>query len=110
MQSTLIAFKGDHEAARSVGDTNQDSIEALLEKSHLSARDVPEPVLSFSRGGLVPMLSPCVLPLVPIVLLARRYRSTGWGRLQPSQRDWPCLLLQSSACSSPSSASRNWTR
>ena len=33
MQSTLIAFKGDHESARSVGDTNQDSIEALLEKA-----------------------------------------------------------------------------
>jgi thioredoxin 1 len=32
MQSTLIAFKGDHESARSVGDTNQDSIEALLER------------------------------------------------------------------------------
>ena len=33
MQSTLIAFKGDHETARSVGDTNQDSIEALLQKA-----------------------------------------------------------------------------
>ena len=32
-QSTLIAFKGHHETARSVGDTNQDSIEALLEKA-----------------------------------------------------------------------------
>lgn len=33
MQSTLIAFKGDHETARSVGDTNLDSIGALLEKA-----------------------------------------------------------------------------
>jgi thioredoxin 1 len=33
MQSTLIAFKGDHETARSVGDTNKDSIEALLQKA-----------------------------------------------------------------------------
>ena len=33
MQSTLIAFQGNHEAARSVGDTNQDSIKALLEKA-----------------------------------------------------------------------------
>jgi thioredoxin 1 len=32
MQSTLITFKGDHETARSVGDTNPDSIGALLEK------------------------------------------------------------------------------
>lgn len=33
MQSTLIAFKGDKEAARSVGDTNRASIAALLDKS-----------------------------------------------------------------------------
>jgi thiol-disulfide isomerase/thioredoxin len=33
MQSTLITFKGDRETARSVGDTNQDSIGALLEKA-----------------------------------------------------------------------------
>jgi thioredoxin len=33
MQSTLIAFKGDKEAARSVGDTKRDSIYALVEKS-----------------------------------------------------------------------------
>jgi hypothetical protein len=33
MQSTLITFKGDHETARSVGDTNPDSIGALLEKA-----------------------------------------------------------------------------
>ncbi len=32
-QSTLIAFKGHHETARSVGDTNQDSVKALLEKA-----------------------------------------------------------------------------
>ncbi len=33
MQSTLITFKGNRETARSVGDTNQDSIGALLEKA-----------------------------------------------------------------------------
>jgi thioredoxin 1 len=33
MQSTLITFKGDRETARSVGDTNPDSIEALLDKA-----------------------------------------------------------------------------
>ena len=33
MQSTLIAFKGSREVARSVGDTNASSIKALLEKS-----------------------------------------------------------------------------
>lgn len=33
MQSTLIAFKGDHETARSVGDTNPGSIGALLQKA-----------------------------------------------------------------------------
>ena len=33
MQSTLITFKGDRETGRSVGDTNADSIGALLEKA-----------------------------------------------------------------------------
>jgi len=32
-QSTLIAFKGQTEVGRSVGDTNQDSIAALLKSS-----------------------------------------------------------------------------
>ena len=32
MQSTLIAFKGDKEGGRSVGDTNRASIAALLNK------------------------------------------------------------------------------
>lgn len=31
MQSTLIAFKGEAETGRSVGDTNADSIKALVE-------------------------------------------------------------------------------
>ena len=33
MQSTLIAFKGEHETGRSVGDTDQASIAALLNKT-----------------------------------------------------------------------------
>jgi thiol-disulfide isomerase/thioredoxin len=33
MQSTLIVFKGGKEAGRSVGDTNPDSIAALLDKA-----------------------------------------------------------------------------
>ena len=33
MQSTLIAFKGSHEAGRSVGDTKRESISALLNKT-----------------------------------------------------------------------------
>ena len=33
MQSTLIAFKGRQEEARSVGDTNRESIAALLNKA-----------------------------------------------------------------------------
>ena len=33
MQSTLIVFKGSAEQGRSVGDTNQGSISALLDKS-----------------------------------------------------------------------------
>jgi thioredoxin 1 len=33
MQSTLIAFKGDKEEGRSVGDTNRTSIAALLSKT-----------------------------------------------------------------------------
>jgi thioredoxin 1 len=32
MQSTLISFKGDREQGRSVGDSNRDSIAALLNK------------------------------------------------------------------------------
>ncbi len=33
MQSTLVVFKGEVEAGRSVGDTNADSIAALLSKT-----------------------------------------------------------------------------
>jgi thioredoxin 1 len=33
MQSTLIVFKGGRETGRSVGDTNPDSIAALLDKA-----------------------------------------------------------------------------
>ena len=33
MPSTLIAFKGEHETGRSVGDTNHSSIAALLNKT-----------------------------------------------------------------------------
>jgi thioredoxin 1 len=33
MQSTLIAFKGEHETGRSVGDTDRASIAALLSKT-----------------------------------------------------------------------------
>jgi thiol-disulfide isomerase/thioredoxin len=33
MQSTLIAFKGQHESGRSVGDTDRASIAALLNKT-----------------------------------------------------------------------------
>ena len=33
MQSTLIAFKGDHETGRSVGDTDRASIAVLLNKT-----------------------------------------------------------------------------
>ena len=33
MQSTLIVFKGTAEQGRSVGDTKEASIEALLDKS-----------------------------------------------------------------------------
>ena len=33
MQSTLIAFKGSREEARSVGDTNRESIAALMNKA-----------------------------------------------------------------------------
>jgi thioredoxin 1 len=33
MQSTLIVFKGGKETGRSVGDTNPDSIAALLDKA-----------------------------------------------------------------------------
>ena len=38
VQSTLIAFKGEKETGRSVGDTNRSSIAALLSKTSLNGR------------------------------------------------------------------------
>ena len=38
VQSTLIAFKGEKETGRSVGDTNRSSIAALLSKNSLNGR------------------------------------------------------------------------
>ena len=34
MQSTMIAFKGKTEVGRSVGDTQRDSLDALMKKAH----------------------------------------------------------------------------
>jgi thioredoxin 1 len=33
MQSTLVAFKGDKEVGRSVGDTTPDGLEGLIKKT-----------------------------------------------------------------------------
>ena len=68
VQSTLITFKGVAETARSVGDTNAASIAALLTKpSGARAMTLATAGLAF-LAGLLSVLSPCVLPLVPIVL------------------------------------------
>lgn len=73
VQSTLIAFRGRIETGRSVGESDPAEIEALLLRS---PRDAPPPVgRLLSAGsyvlailaGILATLSPCVLPLLPIV-------------------------------------------
>jgi cytochrome c-type biogenesis protein len=71
--STLILFKGKTEIARLTGQTDPKVIEAFLEGVSSHPRGVS---LSFTNAllallaGIVSILSPCVLPLLPIVLVA----------------------------------------
>jgi cytochrome c-type biogenesis protein len=67
MQSTLITFKGNREVGRSVGETNANAIKKLLDTTIWLTAMLAG--LSFSFiAGILSTLSPCVLPLVPIVL------------------------------------------
>ena len=66
-QSTLIVFKGKQEAGRSTGDTNAGSIDALVEQGDLNHRRMGGIGLAL-LAGILSTLSPCVLPLMPIVL------------------------------------------
>ena len=94
MQSTLITYKGAVETSRSVGDTDPASIASQLDKVDLSRVDesLAASGLAF-LAGLLSVLSPCVLPLVPIVLGSAASRTqarpggAGGGRHLVLRRD-----------------------
>ena len=76
-QGTLIVFRGRREIGRSLGDTDQAAIRALLIGAGASAPPDARAERLFSAGGwlllallagLLSSLSPCVLPLLPIVV------------------------------------------
>jgi cytochrome c-type biogenesis protein len=73
-QGTLIVFRGHREIGRSLGDTNEAAIRALLTEAKDASGRNTAPVLSGSSyffalmAGLLSALSPCVLPLLPIVM------------------------------------------
>lgn len=74
VQGTLIVFRGKVEIGRSIGDTNPDDIRRLLTRAKNTSAPVPGRLLSGGSyalailAGLLSTLSPCVLPLLPIVL------------------------------------------
>lgn len=84
-QGTLIVFRGHREVGRSLGDTNEAAIRTLLTKAKDASATTANapPVLSGGSyvfalmAGLLSSLSPCVLPLLPIVMggaaAARRF-------------------------------------
>src|SRR5262245_31472444 len=68
-QATLIVFKGTKEVGRSTGETDPAQIEAWVAKGY--CRMSPGALaLSYAAGALSTLstLSPCVLPLLPILL------------------------------------------
>ncbi len=72
VQSTLILFRGKTEVARLTGETDPQAIEAFLEQApsryvEVSAFSAASYLLAVLAGTLS-ILSPCVLPLVPIVI------------------------------------------
>lgn len=76
-QGTLIVFRGHNEIGRSLGTTDEASIEALLtaaKNADKTPGSKPPPLLSAGSyalavlAGLLSALSPCVLPLLPIVM------------------------------------------
>jgi cytochrome c biogenesis protein CcdA len=77
VQSTLIAFHGQIETGRSIGETNGAAIKAFLVQSANREAEISQRaalVLSSASlalsflAGILSNLSPCVLPLLPIVL------------------------------------------
>ena len=76
-QGTLIVYRGHNEVGRSLGDTDEASITALLTRAENASAAFGKgaaPVLSIGSyalavlAGLLSALSPCVLPLLPIVM------------------------------------------
>ena len=72
VQSTLILFHGKKEIARLTGETDPRAIDAFLEQApsryaQASALSLASYVLAMLAGALS-ILSPCVLPLLPIVI------------------------------------------
>ena len=65
-QSTLIVYKGAAEQGRSVGDTKELD-RGFARQEPLNSSQVTALALAFA-AGMLSILSPCVLPLVPIVL------------------------------------------
>lgn len=74
VQGTLIVFHGGAEIGRSIGDISADDLRTLLTRAKNTNAPVPGRLLSGGSyalallAGLLSILSPCVLPLLPIVL------------------------------------------
>lgn len=73
VQSTIIVFRGRMETGRSAGETDPDEMKALLLRTPRDAAPsagrtlrAASYLLSF-LAGILSTLSPCVLPLLPIV-------------------------------------------
>ncbi len=73
IQSTIIVFRGKIEVGRSVGESDPEALKALLMRAAQGARPSGGRVLSAASyvlsilAGILSTLSPCVLPLLPIV-------------------------------------------
>ena len=75
-QGTLIVFRGRTEVGRSIGTTDEAGVAALLMRARSlgGSPSTPTALISASSyflallAGLLSALSPCVLPLLPIVI------------------------------------------
>ncbi len=73
VQSTIIVFRGKTEVGRSVGESDPEELKALLMRAAQGARPSGGRMLSAASyvlsilAGILSTLSPCVLPLLPIV-------------------------------------------
>jgi cytochrome c biogenesis protein CcdA len=83
-QGTLIVFRGMVEVGRSIGTTDAADVASLLMRARVLEPSAPSPsaIISASSyflaflAGILSSLSPCVLPLLPIVIgsAAARHR------------------------------------